>query len=88
MLENLLAGSGDGFPRLKNTGPGPKDLVAWQKGRGFFGELTADEFISANMLSDGVSLLTGTDINNNSNWLKFYRNKRVLFVSKLPLIHS
>lgn len=87
MLELLIAGGRPGPIVPANTGPGPKELIAFGINTGFFGEVPASELISSPELSRHLTL-SGTPINPNEPWLKFYHKGRILFVAKKPLQHS
>lgn len=69
-----------------NTGPGPQTLISGDMTAGFFGEVTATEFISYENLSSEVGISAGTLYNNaESAWLKTIHDGRVLFIAKKPI---
>lgn len=85
MLEQLVGYTGDAFPRIAISGPGPQELISYEKGIGYFGEVNGSEFVTPSELSQYLEFGNGADINPSTQWLKFYRDRKVLFVSKLPI---
>lgn len=73
---------------VQESGAGVEVPTAGDTWYGYFGEITAANFISGSALATALGLSAGTLINDTTNWLKFaYRNK-YLFVPKLPIRHS
>lgn len=74
------------------TGPGPTRLLGQYterndctKQHGFFGEISAAEFITGDTLASAIGLKAGVEMNNNVFWLKFYIDGKIVFVPKRPL---
>ena len=74
---------------LKRSGPGPQTLLKGDMERGFYGIVTANEFVNGYdiNLSLGISGL-GTDWNMMTDWFKFAYKGKVLFIPMKPLKHS
>lgn len=93
MLETLnsLSTTRDVFVPSLN-GPGPTELIGSyvdpvnsERYHGFFGELTSEEFITAQELANEFKITTGTLLNNTSPWLKFLIDGKIVFTPKLPI---
>lgn len=69
-----------------NVGPGPKVLAAGTYQAGYFGELSAEEFITGVDLISNIGLSAGVGINSDTGWFKFAHLGRVLYVPKTPLV--
>lgn len=84
MLE-LLMGFG-----VKGGGsvPGPSELVAGTLEQGYYGEVSASEFIDGVTLASEIGLTAGTAFNSNAGWLKFSLDYKTLFVAKKPFRYS
>lgn len=66
-------------------GPGPELLIAGTMVAGFFGEVTSDELLTYEGLATQIGLSAGrSQFNDESLWLKFALNGKVLFVAKKP----
>lgn len=61
--------------------PGSDTLIAGDGNRGFYGEVTPDEFITPEELSLSLGISEGTLV-TNINWLKFSLDNKKLFVAK------
>lgn len=68
-----------------NSGAGATALVQGDLWYGYYGEVTAANFINGDALASALSLTDGGSINTNSAWLKVAHRNRTLFVPKLPL---
>ncbi len=84
MLE-LLMGFG-----VKGGGPvpGPSELVAGTLEQGYYGEVSASEFINGNDLAVQIGLIAGTTFNSDAGWLKFALDYKTLYVAKRPFRRS
>lgn len=63
-------------------GPGSQNLIGNTDTEGYFGEVTSSELITGNDLASLVGVSGGTSQNSNTNWLKFFIDDRIVFVSK------
>lgn len=69
------------------TGPGPETLEAGDGNAGFYGEVAAEDFITANDLAAAIG--TSKDIlYSDTNWLKFSHEGKTLFVMKKPFTND
>lgn len=67
--------------QLLDFGPGPKELLCGDMNRGYFGSLTADEFVSYATLASFYGLaVTPTVPLGNQLWLKFAYGGKILFM--------
>lgn len=76
------------------SGPGPQELIGNyvrpgtpKANNGYYGEVSADEFINGN---EFFNLTSSNNIGlplpvQNAGWLKFNLDRKILFVSKVPL---
>jgi len=71
-----------------NLGPGPKTLVAGDYQLGYFGEISAAEFITGDQLTDEMGVSEGVGMNSTTAWLKFAYQGKILYVAKQPIRHS
>lgn len=67
------------------TGAGPQTLQAGDHIAGFYGEVTAADFITGDALASAINLTAGTSHNSDEPWLKFNHNGKTLFVAKKTL---
>jgi len=97
MLEMTNQGQRKKGPILPDTkGPGPERLIGyWQYpaapeiAHGYFGRVQAGEGLpTATELRDLVGLTTGTAFNEDTAWLKFFLDGKVLYIPAKPLTHS
>lgn len=68
---------------MGTTGPGPMEILRGDWERGFFGEVTPDEFIDHNelVLLCGMSTI-GANVAGSISWIKCARKGKVLFYPK------
>ena len=72
-----------------NVGPGPEVLVAGTMDAGFFGEVTSAELLTYEALATQIGLSAGvSQFNEESLWLKFTLDNKILFVAKKPVRHT
>ena len=67
---------------------GPSDLLYGTLEHGYYGEISASEFITGNQLATQVGLTAGAAFNSDAGWLKFSLDYKTLFVAKRPFRHS
>lgn len=63
-----------------NTGPGPQELIAGDHLSGLYGTVTANDFITGDVLANSIGLTAGTAQNSTVNWLKFNLDGKTLFI--------
>lgn len=91
MLEILLAtkgtssSGGGGVGPGGDTGPGPTTLLGSNATAGFYGEITAANFITGDALAAAIGLTDGLSMNSTTNWLKFFIDNKILFIPKKPI---
>lgn len=69
--------------------PGPQELIAGTMEHGFFGETTSDELFTYESLADQIGLSSGiSQFNEESLWLKFALENKILYVAKKPARHT
>lgn len=74
-----------------NRLPGPsEDQITYDHDRetGFYGEVPSSEFIDGETLANEIGLTSGSSINSNTEWLKFYYKGKILYTPKLPIRQS
>lgn len=55
---------------------------------GYYGRVSADEFITATALRTLLPTVNGVSINTDAGWLKFYLDGRTLFIAQKTFIRS
>lgn len=81
ILTDVIEDEGD--LRLEGgVAPGPQTLVGGNSDAGYYGEVTASEFITGDALCSLIGLSAGTSQNSNTNWLKFSYQGKVQYVAK------
>lgn len=77
-------------PAFEDTSgsPGGTKTVARSDKDGFFGEVSADKFISGTTLASQIGLSSGVSQFGTEGWLKFYSEGKILFVAKKPFKYS
>lgn len=75
-------------PVLEVVLPGPKDLIAFYEGAGFYGETTVSELYSGLQLAAEIGLTHGTAQFSDEPWLKFVIDGRIIYKSKKSYRHS
>ncbi len=68
--------------------PGRNKLIAGTMQEGFFGEVSASEFITGDDLASECGISQGTSQHSTAGWLKFAYKGEILFVAKKPIRHS
>ena len=68
--------------------PGNRKLLKGTMQQGWFGEVSASDFISGDELARKVGITAGTSQNSNCGWLKFAYMGKVEFVAKKAIRHS
>ncbi len=69
-------------------GAGPQVLIAGDSTSGFYGEISSECFANGDQLAAAVDLSQGTVFNNNTAWLKFSLDDKILLVPKKPLRYN
>lgn len=72
----------------RSGSPGRKILLKGTMQQGWFGEVSASDFISGDELARKVGITAGTSQNSNGGWLKFAYMGKVEFVAKKTIRHS
>lgn len=73
---------------VPRKGPGPTTIQIGDFGYGYFGTLTAGEFINTNDLRAAIGLTVGVVNQQGPIWHKWIRNGKVLYVPNGPLVGS
>lgn len=73
---------------LPRRGPGPAEVKLGDYNLGWYGTLTATEFITSGDLANAVGLTSGTQSNVAPSWQKFARKGKTLYVPTVPLYHG
>lgn len=73
---------------LMDRGPGPQNVIGSNGTEGYFGELASSELITGDALASLVGLTGGTSQNSTTNWLKFFIDGKIVFVSKKNIRNS
>ncbi|MDU3456587.1 MAG: hypothetical protein E7F47_01630 [Peptoniphilus harei] len=68
--------------------PGSKKLLKGTMEQGWFGEVSASDFITGNELARVVGITAGSSQYSNEPWLKFAYMGKIEFVAKKPIRHS
>lgn len=55
---------------------------------GYYGRVSADDFITATALRALLPAVSGTSINTDAGWLKFYLDGKTLFIAQKTFIRS
>lgn len=76
----------DGFGKPSGSGEG--ELIAGTLEHGYYGEVSASEFINGNDLAVQVGLTAGGAFNSDAGWLKFSLDYKTLYVAKKPFRYS
>jgi uncharacterized protein (DUF2164 family) len=70
-------------PIVPNDLPGPQTLSGGDTtDGGYFGEVSALDFISGEDLCSAIGLTAGTLQESDAGWLKYYSNNEILYVAK------
>lgn len=81
MLEALLSSGGSQY--VPWSGPGPKTLIKGTRKKGYFGQLSGNEFFSRWLAAASLTeAARPTLYAGDTTWFKFMYNDRVLFVCK------
>jgi hypothetical protein len=75
-------------PTLPNDLPGPQTLSGGDITGGYFGEVSAANFISGEELCDLLGLTAGISQNSEAGWLKYYNNNEITYVAKMTFRHT
>lgn len=87
MLEPLILRSEDsGW--VGYSGPGPQTLAYGTPDAGYFGEVTQAELMTPAEMLAQIPGWSRSQYNNDSTWLKFAFDKKVLFISKKPIVNG
>lgn len=82
MFEALVGMTGGPPPIQIPVTPGPTTLATGNMQQGYYGEVSAAEFISGSALAAAVGLSAGTLINDAINWIKLAYNGKTQFIPK------
>lgn len=61
------------------SGPGPDNLIAGDMDAGYFGTLSADDFITGDQLANEVGMTQGDSQNSNVDWIKYVIDGKICF---------
>ncbi len=67
---------------------GSNTIVAGDSNYGFYGEVSAEDFISGDDLASLIGLTAGTSQNSDAGWLKVVDGSKMLLIAKKTLRHS
>jgi hypothetical protein len=67
------------------TIPGPSTLIAGDMQAGYFGTVSANDFITGNALCSAIGLSVGISQYSNTDWLKFAYKGKIQFVAMKPI---
>lgn len=82
----LLAAAGRHKP---STGPLDPDVLNFgDENLGYYGEVSAESFITATALIESVGVVEGNLAYLDSSWLKFAYEGKILYVAKKPIVAS
>lgn len=73
---------------LPRRGPGPAEVKLGDYNLGWYGTLTATEFITSADLAAAVGLTVGPQANSAPQWQKFARKGKTLYVPTVPLYYQ
>lgn len=80
MIETML---------MKESVSGEGDvLLAGTMDHGWFGEVSAEDFITGDALAAQIGLTAGIAFNSDAGWLKFSLENRTLYVAKRPFRYN
>jgi hypothetical protein len=69
-------------PIIPNDLPGPQTLSGGDADGGYFGEVSALDFLSGEELCNAIGLTAGTLQESDAGWLKYYNNDEIIYVAK------
>lgn len=75
-------------PILPNDLPGPQTLSGGDITGGYFGEVSAANFITGNDLCEMLGLTAGVAQNSDAGWLKYASDNQILYVAKKTFRHT
>lgn len=75
-------------PTIPNGLPGPQTLLFGDVLRGYFGEVSAQDFISGADLCTEIGLSAGTLQNSDAGWLKYHSDRQLVYVAKQSFRHN
>ena len=75
-------------PTLPNDLPGPQTLSGGDMTGGYFGEVSAANFISGDDLCGVLGLTDGVSQNSDAGWLKYNNNNEIAYVAKKSIRHT
>ena len=75
-------------PTLPNDLPGPQTLSGGDMTGGYFGEVSAANFISGDDLCELLGLTDGISQNSDAGWLKYNNNEEIIYVAKKSIRHT
>jgi hypothetical protein len=70
------------------TIPGPSTLIAGDMQAGYFGTVSANDFITGNALCSAIGLSAGISQFSNTDWLKFAYKGKIQFVAMKPIRYN
>lgn len=65
-----------------NTGPGPQTLIGGDSRAGYYGTISAADFITGDDLARAIGLTAGTAQNSDVDWMKFAYQGETYFIPK------
>lgn len=72
----------------KTGSPGPRTLIAGNMSAGYFGTVSARDFMTGNAVAIKAGINEGVSQFNNTDWLKFAYNNTIIFKSIQPIRHT
>jgi len=87
-MNPLIIAAADQDKRRRGRSPLGGQLIAGNSTLGFYGEISAEDFITVPALTTMVELTAGLPRNTASGWLKFSRQGKTIYVAKLPFRSS
>ena len=76
------------FAGIPSQFPGPVNIIGGDMTAGFYGEVSPTEFFSPTELAREVKIAEGTAQFNDTPWLKFAIDGRIIYRTKKPIRHS
>lgn len=71
-----------------NTGPGPQTLIGGDSRAGYYGTISAADFITGDDLAQAIGLTAGSAQNSDVDWMKFAYQGETYFIPKKNHRHS
>ncbi len=72
-------------PQQPSEPPGSQTLLFGDESLGYYGTVSANEFVTGAQLASALGFTAGNSYDNTPDWLKFAHNGKTLYVPKRPL---